>query len=131
MNEPSWILPELALAVHQILIAEHGGLAGVRDHDLLESALNRPRQLYSYGEFDAIPQLAAAHCYAIARNHPFIDGNKRSALTLSGVFLDINGYTLNATEAEAVIVIEQLAAGKVTEDKLAAWFLTNSDKSNE
>jgi len=131
MTEPTWVLPELALAVHQMLIAEHGGLAGVRNHDLLESALARPRQLFSYGEAESVPQLAAAYCYGIARNHPFVDGNKRSALTLAGVFLDINLFVLNATEAEAVVVIEQLAAGKVKEDELAQWFVANSDLVNE
>jgi len=131
MTEPTWVLPELALAVHQMLIAQHGGLAGVRDHDLLESALARPRQLFSYGEAELVPQLAAAYCYGIARNHPFVDGNKRSALTLAGVFLDINLFVLNATEAEAVVVIEQLAAGKVKEDELAQWFVANSDLVNE
>ena len=131
MKAPTWVLPELALAVHQILIAEHGGLAGLRDRDLLESALTRPRQLYSYEEAESIPELAAAYCYGIARNHPFVDGNKRSALTLAGVFLDINDYVLHATEAEAVIIIEQLAAGKIKEEDLAAWFLANSDKASE
>ena len=127
MKEPTWVLPELALAVHQLLISEHGGLAGLRDHDLLESALTRPRQLYSYGEAESVPELAAAYCYGIARNHPFVDGNKRSALTLAGVFLDINDFELNATEAEAVVIIEQLAAGKIKEEDLAAWFVANSD----
>lgn len=126
MNEPTWVLPELALAVHKMLISEHGGLAGLRDNDLLESALTRPRQLYSYGEAESTPELAALYCYGIARNHPFVDGNKRSALTLAGVFLDINAYELNATEAEAVVIIEQLAAEKVKEEDLAAWFIANS-----
>jgi len=127
MTEPTWVLPELALAVHQMLLAEHGGLAGVRDHDLLESALARPRQLFSYAEAESIPELASAYCYGIARNHQFVDGNKRSALTLAGVFLDINAFVLNATEAEAVVAIEQLAAGKVKEDELTEWFMANSD----
>lgn len=131
MKEPSWVLPELALAVHQILIAEHGGLAGLRDHDLLESALTRPRQLYSYEEAESIPELATVYCYGIARNHPFVDGNKRSALTLAGVFLDLNEYELNASEAEAVVIIEQLAAGEIKEEDLAAWFIANSDKNSE
>jgi death-on-curing protein len=130
MKEPTWVLPELALAVHQILIAEHGGLAGLRDQDLIESALTQPRQLYSYKEAESIPEVAAAYCYGIARNHPFLEGNKRSALTLAGVFLDINDFVLNATEAEAVVIIEQLAAGKVKEEDLAAWFVANSDKAN-
>lgn len=127
MKEPKWVLPETALAVHQMLIVEHGGLAGVRDRDLLDSALNRPHQLFSYGDASSLPELAAAYCYGLARNHPFVDGNKRSALTLAGVFLEINGYRLTASEAEAVVIIEQLAAGKIKELNLSAWFSENSE----
>lgn len=129
MNEPKWVLIEVALAVHQTLISDHGGLSGVRDRDLLDSALNRPHQLFSYGDSNSIPELAAAYCYGLARNHPFVDGNKRSALTLAGVFLEINEYRLIASEAEAVVIIEQLAAGNVEELDLAAWFTENSEST--
>ncbi len=121
MNEPVWVIPELALAVHQLLIAEHGGSPGVRDRALLDSALARPRQKASYERGSNILELAAAYSYRIARNHPFVDGNKRVALTVAAVFLELNGFTLDAPEAEAVVVYRQLAAGEIDEHRLADW----------
>lgn len=125
MSEVKWLLPEVVVAVHQVLIADHGGLTGVRDIALLESALSRAHQLLSYGGEYGIPELAAAYCYGIARNHPFVDGNKRTALTAAGMFIEINGFTLVASEADAVLIIEGLAAGRVEEIDLAAWFSDN------
>ncbi len=121
MNEPVWVMPELALAVHQLLIAEHGGSPGVRDRALLDSALARPRQKASYESGSTIFKLAAAYSYGIARNHPFVDGNKRVALTVAAVFLELNGFSLDAPEAEAVVVYRQLAAGDIDENRLADW----------
>lgn len=126
MTEPNWVLAEVATLVHQMLITEHGGLTGIRDTDLLDSALSRPRQVFSFGEKTTIPVLASCYCYGLARNHPFVDGNKRSALTVSALFLEINGYTLDASEPDAATVIETLAAGKLSEDELSSWFEKSS-----
>lgn len=127
MKEPVWVLPAVAVAVHQILIADHGGLAGVRDTDLLGSALNRPRQQHAYTDDVSLTDLAAAYCYGLASNHPFVDGNKRSALTIAGLFLELNGLTLTASEPDAVLVIEKLAAGKMSESELAGWIRENHE----
>ena len=120
-GELRWVLPEVVTAIHQMLIAEHGGLPGIRDQGLLDSALARPRQQAAYGKKNSVFQLAAAYSYGLARNHPFVDGNKRIALTVAAVFLEINGYSLNAPEAEAVIIYQQVADGRLTEERLAEW----------
>ncbi|NOR70383.1 MAG: type II toxin-antitoxin system death-on-curing family toxin [Methylomarinum sp.] len=122
MKEPTWVLRDVAAAVQQMLLSEHGGLSGIRDEALLDSALFRPQNLFAYRESVSIFDLAASYSYGLALNHPFIDGNKRVALTVSAIFLEINGYSLNATEAEAVITFEHLASGKLTEKQLSAWF---------
>ena len=122
MKEPTWILPEVVTSVHQMLLAEHGGALGIRDAALLESALNRPRQRFEYANNPSIFDLAASYCYGLANNHPFIDGNKRIALTISVMFLEINGYFFNASEPEAVVIIKDLAAGNLTERSLSDWF---------
>ncbi|MCB1984035.1 MAG: type II toxin-antitoxin system death-on-curing family toxin [Burkholderiales bacterium] len=123
MNHPKWVLREVVIAVHQMLLAKHGGLSGIRDEALLDSALARPQQCFSYNDTLTVPDLAAVYSYGLARNHPFIDGNKRVALTVAAIFLEINGYTLDAPEAECVIIFEQLAAGKITEVELTQWFV--------
>jgi death on curing protein len=112
---------ELALAFHERQLAEHGGGAGIRDEGLLDSALARPEMKANYGETD-LATLAAAYAYGIARNHPFIDGNKRTAFVASEVFLRLNGKRLDIDHAEAVIMFLKLAAGELSEDMLAAWF---------
>jgi len=128
VTDPVWVLQDLVLSVHKMLIAEHGGLPGVRDLALLESALSRPKQQIAYGDEYGLPELAASYCYGLARNHCFVDGNKRIALTLAGVFLEMNGFELNAAEADAVLIIEKLAAGEIEEIDLAAWFSDNTEK---
>ena len=115
-------MPEIVASVHQMLFAEHGGSPGVRDQGLLDSALSRPRQRFSYSEDHTIFDLAAAYAYALAGNHPFIDGNKRASLTIAAIFLEMNGYSLDASEAEAVVMFEQLAAGSLSEEDLSTWF---------
>lgn len=122
MKEPVWVLPETAVAAHQVLIVEHGGLSGIRDQALLDSALARPQQIFAYGEKISIFELAASYSYGLSKNHPFVDGNKRIALTIGAVFLELNGYSFDAPEPEAVIIFEQLAAGKLKEGGLAKWF---------
>jgi death-on-curing protein len=122
MKEPVWVLHEVVIAVHQSLLAEHGGAPGIRDETLLESALNRPRQRFEYSDEPSIFDLAASYCYGLANNHPFVDGNKRIALTIAALFLELNGYTFTAPEPNTVVIIEELAAGNLPEDDLSTWF---------
>jgi death-on-curing protein len=116
-----WIAADVARVLHAAQIAEHGGGEGIRDAGLLESALSRPRNLALYGEPDAA-ELAAGYAYGIARNHPFVNGNKRTAAVVSELFLRRNGYLLKATNAEVVVVFLALAAGEFSESELADWF---------
>lgn len=106
-------------------IAEHGGGAGVRDEGLLESALSRPVNLAAYGDASVF-KLAAAHALGIAKNHPFVDGNKRTAFIAAAVFLELNGRTLIAAESDAVVTMLALAAGEMDETAYAAWLEKNS-----
>lgn len=119
-HEWKWVAEDAILAAHAEQLAEHGGLPGVRDIGLLRSALARPLNLVAYGEPDA-PAIAACYAYGIARNHPFADGNKRAALVAAEGFLFLNGYEVDATDAELVELFFSLAAGNVTEDTLAEW----------
>lgn len=116
-----WIADGVAEAIHAEQLAEHGGAGGVRDAALLASALARPRNLAAYGDPDTAA-LAAAYAYGIARNHPFVDGNKRTAAVVSETFLVLNGWVLTATDAELVVAFLALAAGELSEDELADWF---------
>jgi death-on-curing protein len=116
-----WISSEVALAAHAEQLAEHGGGEGVRDAGSLESAMARPVNLAAYGEPDAAA-LAAACAFGIARNHPFTDGNKRTAAVVGETFLMLNGCELKATDAELVVAIVALAAGELSEEELADWF---------
>jgi len=129
MKPPIWVFPEVVNAVQQILLAEHGGLVGIRDEAMLESALARPHQRFTYDEQTSIFELAAAYSYGLAKNHPFLDGNKRIALTVAGIFLEINGYVLDAPEADTVVMFEQLAAGEINEQVLADWLRDSSIKT--
>ena len=116
-----WIATEVALAAHAEQLAEHGGGDGIRDAGMLDSAMARPQNLAQYGDPDAAA-LAAAYAFGIARNHPFTDGNKRTAAVVSETFLMLNGYALGATDAEVVLAFVALAAGELGEDELADWF---------
>ncbi len=122
MNQPKWLRLDVALSVHKMLLAEHGGSEGVRDQSLLESALSRPQQKLAYDEDSSLFDLAATLSFGLAKNHPFVDGNKRMALTLSLVFLEINEIEIVAPEPEAALIFEALAAGKVSEEILSEWF---------
>ncbi len=119
--EPVWLDKDVALAIHERQIAEHGGISGLRDAALLESALARPVNQWNYGEDDAAA-LAAAFAYGVARNHPFADGNKRTAWVLARLFLTLNGHDLHFDAAEAVETVLALAAGELSEEELAGWF---------
>jgi death-on-curing protein len=119
-----WVSEDVVLAVHDEQLAEHGGLAGVRDLPLLQSALARPKNLEAYGNPD-IADLAAAYAVGIARNHAFIDGNKRTALVVAaGIFLPLNGYELAASDGESVRAMLAVADGTMSEPELAIWLRT-------
>ena len=120
-KEPQWVALSVVLAIHDEQLAEHGGGAGLRDEGLLESALSRPRNLFSYENAD-VPRLAAAYAYGICKNHPFVDGNKRASLVVAELFLAMNGVGLDATDLECVEFWRSLAAGEVDEQRLALWF---------
>lgn len=115
-----WIATAVAEAAHAEQLAEHGGPAGVRDPGGLESAMARPRNLALYGESD-LAALAAAYGFGIARNHPFVDGNKRTTAVVMETFLMLNGAVLGASDAELVVAVQALAAGDLSEDELADW----------
>jgi death-on-curing protein len=115
-----WIDPTVVHAVHDFQLAEHGGSEGVRDQGLIESALARPQNLAAYGEPDA-PELAAAYAYGFAKNHGFIDGNKRAAWVLARLFLADNGYVVSYGKADAVRMMESLASGTIDETQMAGW----------
>lgn len=116
-----WIAIDVALAAHREQIAAHGGGEGVRDTALLQSALARPQNLAAYGHPDAA-ELAASYAYGIARNHPFVDGNKRTAAVVSETFLILNGHNFDASDAELVVAFFALAGGELSEEEMAHWF---------
>lgn len=119
--EPVWILPEAAMAAHDRQLAEHGGGVGLRDGGALESAMARPRNCWEYGEDDRAV-LAAAYAFGIARNHPFEDGNKRTAWIVARAFLMLNGVAFAAAPQDVIDMVLALAAGELTEAELADWF---------
>jgi len=124
MKEPAWIEKEDCLGFHGALIARFGGLDGIRDEGLLESALNRPLQLLNFGTPSHF-ELAASYAHGIVRNHPFLDGNKRSGLLAAAMFLELNGWVFHAPEEEAVLQTLALAAGEIDAVAYAVW-LRNS-----
>lgn len=125
MKEPLWILPAALMAVHDAQIAEHGGLEGIRDENLLESALAHPRNLFLY-ESPSVFDLAAAYASRIVGNHPFIDGNKRVGYVAMRLFLVLNGYDITAPPEEKVRVIMGLAAGDLSEKELSGWVMSKA-----
>jgi len=125
MNEPTWIDLADVHAFHEELLARFGGLSGVRDEGLLESALHRPVQLFSYGT-PTLFELAAAYAFGIVRNHPFLDGNKRSGFISAALFLETNGHRFVAPEEEAVEFTLALAAGAIGEAEYGEWLARSS-----
>jgi death-on-curing protein len=127
MNVLIWIEKRVVLAYHDMQLAEHGGSSGVRDEGLLESALARPQNFAAYASgAPSLCRLAAAYAFGIAKNHPFVDGNKRTALVVAVAFLERNGVTFTATQEDAYLTFYDLAAGRLTEDQLTAWFEEHS-----
>jgi len=124
MTKPVWIDLEVVLAIHDEQLAEHGGQPGVRDRGLLESAMARPQNQFACGEH-SIARLAASYAFGISRNHPFLDGNKRTSLVVAELFLDLNGLELTASDAECVTTFLQLAAGEITDAELAEWIASH------
>ncbi len=127
MDEPIWIRQDVVLAIHQRQIAEHGGDSGLRDAGLLDSALAHPQNRLAYQEHSpTIPELAAGYASAINRNHPFVDGNKRTAFVTCMLFLKMNGYRIEASQEKKYRVFLNLAANQLTEDDLAKWLTDHS-----
>ena len=126
-QEPVWMDVANAVIAHDLELAAHGGPPGLRDLGSLESALARPRNIWTYAESaPSLAVLAAAYAFGISSNHPFVDGNKRTALLVSFAFLDVNGCDVNASQEDAFLTILGLASGQVGEDQLAQWFERNT-----
>ena len=127
MNEPIWLRSDVLIAAHRRQLAEHGGLDGMRDEGAFLSALDKPRNLFAYGQPEPdLYALAAAYGFGLARNHPFSDGNKRTALIAIRLFLKLNGVPFNASSEDEYRMILSLAAGELIESELAEWLRSSS-----
>jgi death on curing protein len=126
MKEPVWIDERDALALHDRLLALHGGAVGLRDDGLLKSALARPRQHFAYAESPDIVNMAAAYTWGIVRNHPFVDGNKRTGFVVGVLFLELNGYRFSASEEDAAQMVLELASGNLDEADYIAFLRANA-----
>jgi death-on-curing protein len=127
MQEPLWMEAADAVIAHDLELATHGGSTGIRDAGLLESALARPQNILAYAESaPSLAALAAAYAFGVSSNHPFVDGNKRTALLVSFAFLDVNGLEVTASQEDAFLTILGLAAGEISEDQLTLWFERNT-----
>ena len=127
-KEPIWIEERDVLAIHDRLLAAHRGAPGLRDQRLLQSALARPRQHYAYASSPAIIEMAAVYSAGIVRNHPFVDGNKRTGFVVGVLFLELNGVNLVASEEDATQAVLDLAAGTLDEAAFTAWLRANSKR---
>jgi death-on-curing protein len=125
VKEPIWLNREDCLAIHEMMLAQHGGLAGVRDEGLLESALSKPQNLFAYSS-PTLTEMAASYAADIIINHPFLDGNKRTGFMLAATFLEINGSEFTATEESVVEMTLALASGKLKQAAYAEWLSKNS-----
>jgi|SRR5579862_1083148 len=123
-----WIVDSVVLAIHEAQLAEHGGMVGIRDEGLLASALARPRNVQEYGEAPDAAALAAAYAFGLSRNHPFLDGNKRTAFVVMELFLNLNGWNLTAEDADCISTMEALASGKLAEKTFAGWLRDHLEK---
>jgi death-on-curing protein len=127
MKEPAWVRREECLAIHEMMLAQYGGLAGMREEGLLESALAKPLHLFAYSS-PTLPQLAASYAAGIIHNHPFQDGNKRTGFIVAAVFLEVNGRDFGATEESVVENTLALAVGTLKEERYAAWLRANTTR---
>ncbi len=125
MKEPIWLNREDCLAIHEMMLAQHGGLAGVRDEDLLDSAISKPQHLLAYSS-PTLAEMAASYAAGIILNHPFLDGNKRTGFMLAATFLEINGMEFTATEESVINMTWALASGKLKPAAYAEWLSKNS-----
>lgn len=129
MGEPVWIEQEEALVIHDLLLSEHGGREGMRDRGALQSALARPKNLFSYSaHLPSLADMAAAYAVGISRTHPFVDGNKRTALVVSLTFLELNGIRISAPQEEIYLVFLRLAERHMSEKQLSHWLETHSEQ---
>ena len=126
MDEPIWVDKPETLVAHSRQLAEHGGSDGIRDETLLDSALAKPRNVFAYADSPSLSALAASYAFGIAKNHPFVDGNKRTALVVSEGFLRFNGVKVVAPPEEKYLPFLHLADGSLSEEELAAWFTSHS-----
>src|SRR5471032_1210243 len=127
MKEPHWLTREEALGLHELMLSDYGGLEGIRDDNMLESALAKPRHKFDYGN-PKMAELAASYAVGVVKNHPFLDGNKRTGFMLAAGFLERNGYTFMAAEADAAVRTLAIAAGEMTEAAYASWLQANSKR---
>jgi len=128
MKEPTWVLREVVLLLHEQSLAQFGGSTGVRDEGLMDSALGKPQNLYAYGK-PSLFELAASYAFGLVKNHPFIDGNKRAGFVVAVLFIELNGYRFQATEVDAALRTLALAAGEMTETAYADWLKANSKRA--
>src|SRR5579862_1445494 len=126
MDEPIWVEKPETLVAHSRQLAEHGGSDGIRDETLLESALAKPRNVFAYDESASLPRLAASYAFGIARNYPFVDGDKRTALVIAEGFLRFNGFRIEASPEEKYLTFLHLADGSLSEEELSAWFTSHA-----
>ena len=130
MREPTWLLRSVIDAVHDMQLAEHGGPSGLRDEGSLDSALARPRNLYAHNQPD-LCDLAASYAFGLCRNHPYVDGNKRTAFLAAYIFLKINNLSITANEVDATQAVLALASGQSSETDFAEWLRRNTQKSDD
>ena len=128
MKKPVWVLREVVFMLHEQSLAQFGGSAGIRDEGLLDSALGKPENLFAYGK-PTIFDLAASYAFGLVKNHPFIDGNKRTGFITAVLFLELNGCRFQASEVDAAVRTLALAAGDMTEPAYAAWLKANSKRN--
>ncbi|HUL35358.1 MAG TPA: type II toxin-antitoxin system death-on-curing family toxin [Candidatus Eisenbacteria bacterium] len=126
MKQPRWINRRALHYLHEASLAAHGGASGIRDEGLLESALACPRNRFLHDETADLAALAASYCFGLATNHPFVDGNERTAFQSLGILLGLNGFEMIANQVEAIVTILSLASGELTEVQLADWVRNNS-----
>ena len=130
MKRLRWLTAKAVLAIHEELIVRYGGVSGLRDDGLLESAVARPQNLAAYGQKISVASLSAAYAWGLLRNHPFVDGNKRTALAAMVVFLELNGWELGCSEAEETAMVLRAAAGEITERAWTEWVRRSTKKKS-